>query len=96
MIYITKPQGDGNPHPAVVVNANLAIPIYEKPWGVAVPIVAWKAAGLHRPSYAVLSQPWENFKTRRHLGDLEMEDRLRLYRASRSLPSLRADLETLV
>lgn len=96
MIYIALPPGNGNPHPAIVLNPNLAIPIYEKPWGIACPIVAWKLAGLHKPSYAVLSQPWTSFKLRRKIGVLELEDRFRLLRTSTCVPSLREDIQTLV
>lgn len=94
MIYIAKTPMD-NPHPAILVDANLAIPLHEKPWGICTPIVGWRKCGLHKPSYAILSQPWIIFKLRRKLGSLEMEDRMRLIKAGEAIPSLRQRLKSL-
>jgi hypothetical protein len=91
MIHIVKtPNGDV--HPAVVVSPTLAIPLYEKPWGVCSKVTGWQQAGLHRPSYAVLSQPWRSYQRRRHLGSLSFEDRVRMVQAAVARPELLPEL----
>lgn len=96
MIHVISSHLHDIPHPAVVVGPDLAIPLYAKRWGVAVPIVAWKLANLERECFAILSQPWRDFKIRKHIGTLGYEDRLRIYRATSVLPELRKPLAALV
>lgn len=95
MIYIVNPPS-GTVHPALVVAPNLAFPIYDEPWGACISITNPAKAGLHRPSHIVISQPWRSFRKRRHLGDLDIEDRMRVRRiVNHYNPSLRSEMETL-
>ena len=92
MIYLVNPEY-GGVHPALVVHPDLAIPIYSRGWGVSSSIQNWRKAGLHNPSHAILSQPWRKFRRRRHIGALDLDDRVRLVqRAALGRPELLPEL----
>ena len=95
MIY-TVNTPTGGVRPACVVNDRLALPIYTKPWGIHSRVLSWPKAGLHGPSYVVLSQPWRTFRRRKHLGTLDFADRIRMVQAAVATPSLLPELRDTV
>ena len=82
--------------PALVVCKNLAFPIYDEAWGVSVPITNLSTTGLDRKSHIVLSQTWRKYRSKRVIGTLDVEDRIRLRRTVNIYkPSLRSEMDTL-